>query len=120
MPAHSVGKDVSWQKPRTKPDGRKDSSMHIIIVGAQPVGEHLMKLAVESGHDVTLIEPEAAIAEQCSQNYDVQVLQARIDEEGILDEADASRAGALIATTSDDSVNLMAMVLGREYEIDNL
>lgn len=94
--------------------------MHIIIVGAQPVGEHLMKLAVEAGHDVTLIEPEAAIAEQCSQNYDVQVLQARIDEEGILDEADAHHAGALIATTGDDSVNLMAMVLGREYEIDNL
>ncbi|HLQ86307.1 MAG TPA: TrkA family potassium uptake protein [Salinisphaeraceae bacterium] len=94
--------------------------MHIVIVGAQPVGEHLVKLASDAGHSVALIEPDQELAEHCAQHYDIQVLHARIDEEGILDEADAENAWALIATTDDDSVNLMAMVLGREYEIDNL
>lgn len=94
--------------------------MHIIVIGADPVGEYLVQLAVEAGHDVVLIERDEDRAEQCSQNYDVQVLQAGLGEEGILDEAGAEHADALIATTADDSVNLMAMVMGQEYEIVNL
>lgn len=94
--------------------------MHVIVVGADPVGVHLIELAVDAGHDVVLIEPDETRAEHCSQNYDVQVLHAGIGEEGILDEAGAEHADALIATTTDDSVNLMAMVMGQEYQISNL
>jgi trk system potassium uptake protein TrkA len=94
--------------------------MHIIIVGGQPVGAYLVRLALEAGHDVTLIESNEERAEHCAQTYDARVLQAEIGEEGILDEAGAGDADALIATTEDDSINLMAMVLGQEYEIDNL
>lgn len=94
--------------------------MHVIVVGADAVGEHLVQLAIDAGHDVVMIEPDQARAEHCSQHYDAQVLQAGIGEEGILDEAGADQAEALIATTDDDSVNLMAMVMGQQYEIEKL
>ncbi|MES1930214.1 TrkA domain-containing protein [Salinisphaera dokdonensis CL-ES53] len=94
--------------------------MRIIVVGAGPVGEYLVDLAVEAGHEVALIEADESRAEHCAQHYDAMVLHAPIDAEGILDEAGAERADALIATTDDDSTNLMTMVLGKEYEIDNL
>lgn len=94
--------------------------MHIIIIGGEPVGEHLVDQALRHGHSVTLVEEDAERAERCAQAYDAQVLHASIDAEGILDEADAADAGALIATTGDDSVNLMAMILGQHYEIPNL
>jgi trk system potassium uptake protein TrkA len=94
--------------------------MRIIVVGAGPVGEYLVALAVDAGHQVALIESNESRAEHCAQRYDAMVLNASIDAEGILDEAGADQAEALIATTDDDSTNLMTMVLGREYEIDNL
>jgi trk system potassium uptake protein TrkA len=95
-------------------------SMHVIVVGADATGEHLIELAIDAGHDVVLIEPDELRAEHCSQHYDAQVLHAGIGEEGILDEAGADHADALIATTDDDSVNLMAMVMGQQYEIAKL
>lgn len=94
--------------------------MRIIVVGGDQVGEYMVQLALEAGHGVVLIEPNEERAEHCAQNYDSQVLQAGIGEEGILDEAGADQAKALVATTDDDSINLMAMVLGQEYEIPNL
>jgi len=94
--------------------------MRIIVVGAGPVGEYVVDLAVDAGHEVALIEADESRAEHCAQHYDATVLHAPIDAEDILDEAGAERAGALIATTDDDSTNLMAMVLGKEYEIENL
>lgn len=86
--------------------------MHIIIVGAGPVGEYLVRLSQEAGHDVVLIESDQDRAEHRAQNHDVRVLNAAIGEEDILDEAGADQADALIATTGDDSTNLMTMVLG--------
>lgn len=94
--------------------------MHIIVVGAGPVGEHLVDLSLKAGHDVVLIEADDNRAEQCAQAYDALVLNAAIDQEDILDEAGADHAHALIATTDDDSTNLMAMVLGQEYAIESL
>lgn len=94
--------------------------MHIIVVGADPVGEQLIQLAIDGGHNIVLIEPNQERAEHCAQAYDAQVLHAGIDEEGILDEAGADHAHALIATTADDSINIMTMVMGQEYAIKTL
>src|SRR5699024_1371916 len=94
--------------------------MYLIVIGAGPVGEHFVRLALDNGHDVVLLEADEQRAEYCAQNYDARVLHATIGEEGILDEAGAQHADALIATTEDDSIKLMAMVIGEEHDIANL
>lgn len=94
--------------------------MHIIIVGAGPVGDSLTGLALKLGHDVAVIEEDEARAEAAAEKHDALILKAAIAEADIMEEAGARKAGALIAATTDDSANLMAMVLGQEYEIENL
>lgn len=94
--------------------------MHIIVVGGDLVGASFVALAVEEGHDVTLIEADAERAESLAERFDVRVLHASIGEGEILEEAGGREAGALVATTRDDSANLMAMVLGREAGIGTL
>lgn len=94
--------------------------MRMIIVGAAHLGECLIQLALDAGHNVIVIEQREERADYISQNYDVQVFQAGIGEEGILDEAGAQHSNALIATTDDDSINLMTMVMGLEYDIKTL
>lgn len=94
--------------------------MYLIIVGAGPEGSSLIDLAVEEGHEVALIEKDEKQARAVLQKHDIKVFQADIAASEILDEAKAHRADVLIATTSDDSVNLMAMFLGQEYGIKTL
>jgi len=94
--------------------------VYIIVVGGDLVGASLVTLAVEGGHDVTLLEVDAERAEKLAERHDVRVLNASIGEGGILEEAGGDRADALAATTRDDSANLMAMVLGREAGIETL
>lgn len=94
--------------------------MYLIIVGAGEVGTSLVELALKAGHDVVVIEADKERAERVAGSLDALVLNAAITENGIMEEAGADRADALIATTSDDSTNLMAMFLGQEYRIRRL
>jgi trk system potassium uptake protein TrkA len=94
--------------------------MYFIIVGAGSIGISVMKIALQDGHDVAIIERNEMRARETAQNYDAIVLHADVSHGSILDEAGVHRADALIATTSDDAINLMAMFLGREHEVTTL
>lgn len=94
--------------------------MYLIVVGAGPEGSSLVELALKDGHKVAIIEKDRERAQAVLQKYDVQVFHANIAQGGILDEAEADKADALIATTGDDSANLMTMVLGKERHIKTL
>lgn len=91
--------------------------MYLIIIGSGPLGESMVELALNDGHDVALIEEDADRAQHSAQRYDCLVLQASVAQGGILEEAKAEQADAIIATTEDDSANLMAMFLGSEHGI---
>lgn len=92
--------------------------MYLIIVGGGPEGASLINLALEKGHEVVLIESDEERARSVIQNHDLTVLNGDIADDQILEEAGVSQADVLIATTTDDSVNLMAMVLGKEYGVE--
>lgn len=94
--------------------------MYVIVVGGNTVGESLAEIALHDGHDVTVIDPDAERAQRLAQRFDARILQANVAEGGVLDEADAGSADALVAATGDDPTNLMAMVLGLEREIPTL
>ena len=94
--------------------------MQLIVVGSGPVGNSLIDLAAKSGHDVVMIESDEERAAKCADRYDVRVLNMDIADEGLDEEAGLSSADAIIATTTDDSSNLMAMFLGREHDVEVL
>lgn len=94
--------------------------MYFIILGAGPEGASLIELALKDGHEVALIEEDVERARRVLKSHDINVFQGDIAKGNLLKEASAERADALIATTSDDSANLMAMFLGKEYEIKTL
>ncbi|MGC1952380.1 MAG: TrkA family potassium uptake protein [Gammaproteobacteria bacterium] len=94
--------------------------MYLIVIGAGDIGSSLVELALKAGHDVVVIEADKERAEHVAASLDALVLNAAIAEDGIMEEAGAERADAFIATTGDDSTNLMAMFLGQEYGIRRL
>lgn len=94
--------------------------MYLIIVGAGAVSRQLVSIIIEQGHKVAVIEKQKERAREMMQQFDVRVFHADIAKANILEEADVGNAEGIIATTKDDSVNLMAMVLGKEYQVKHL
>jgi trk system potassium uptake protein TrkA len=94
--------------------------VYLIVVGAGAVSSFFIRFAQEEGHDVALIERDEQAAQQIVEQYDIAVFHADLVQDSVLDEAGASHADALVATTDDDALNLMAIFMGAEYEIPTL
>ncbi len=88
--------------------------MYIVVVGAGLEGVGLARIAVEAGHDVVLVEPDAAAARRAAELVDVRVLEASITDAGIVEESGLAGADAVFAVTGDDAANLMSAFLARE------
>jgi trk system potassium uptake protein TrkA len=88
--------------------------MDLVIVGAGTVGDSVIGVALEAGHNITVIEADEQRAGAAAEGHDVRVLNGDIADEAMEAEAGLAQADAVIATTGDDSTNLMAMVLARE------
>lgn len=87
---------------------------YIIIVGLGGIGKSLVELAVKGKNDVVVIDGKEARCHELTKKYDVLTIIGNATEEEILEEAGASRANALVATTSDDAANLMVCLAARE------
>lgn len=94
--------------------------MHLIIIGAGRTGKHVIQSAIEDGHEVVVIEVNKEVAEKTASSYDCLVINADASSLDTLREAGSDKADALIATTNDDSVNLLVIMLGRELGIKKL
>jgi trk system potassium uptake protein TrkA len=82
--------------------------VYIIIVGGGKVGYYLAKQLVEDGHEVLIIEKDAARCEQISAELGDIVLRGDGCEGATLDSAGTVRADLFIAVTGDDEDNLVA------------
>ncbi|MEM8809557.1 MAG: NAD-binding protein [Cyanobacteria bacterium P01_G01_bin.38] len=90
--------------------------MYLIVVGAGPEGIRFIDMAAAQ-HEVILIEKDEQRARKVLKENNIRVLRGDIAEDNILQEAEIDRADAIVATTHDDSTNLMAMVLAKEYGV---
>ncbi len=87
--------------------GRKSRSMYLIIVGLGGIGKNLVKLATQEKNDVVVIDQDEKRCREIAAKYDVLTIVGDATERSTLEQAEAQRAHALIATTSDDAANLM-------------
>ena len=81
--------------------------MYLIIVGLGGIGRNLVDIATKNKNDVVVIDQDEKRCGEIAGKYDVLMIAGDATEKSTLEEAEASRANALIATTSDDAANLM-------------
>lgn len=82
--------------------------MYIIVVGGGKVGYYLAKQLVEDGHEVLVIEKDAARCQQIAGELGDIVLRGDGCEGMTLEAAGTARADLFIAVTGDDEDNLVA------------
>jgi trk system potassium uptake protein TrkA len=82
--------------------------MYIIIVGGGEVGYHLSKILLNDGHEVLILEQDAARSERLAEELGSVVVRGDGCEAATLQSVGAARADMLVAVTDDDARNLVA------------
>ena len=81
--------------------------MNIIIAGDGKVGSMLTRQLSSEGHDITVIDSNAAVLQQSVERYDVISVHGNCASMGVLQQAGVKDANLLIAATNADEVNLL-------------
>ncbi|NPA75990.1 MAG: NAD(P)-binding domain-containing protein [Euryarchaeota archaeon] len=87
--------------------------MYIIVIGGGRIGEYLIDMLVEEGHDVALIETNAERANHMAENYDILVIKGDGGEAKYLEDAGIHKADVLVACTGSDQINFVACQLAK-------
>ena len=88
--------------------------MYLIIVGVGGIGRSLVKIATEDKNDVVVVDEDEKRCKEITTQYDVLTIVGDATQRSTLEEANAQRADALIATTSDDADNLMMSLTAKD------
>ncbi|BAI60621.1 Trk system potassium uptake protein TrkA homolog [Methanocella paludicola SANAE] len=94
--------------------------MHIIIIGLGGIGQNLARIAVAEKHNVVVIDNNAKKCNDIVTKYDLISVNGDATSATILDEAGVSETDAVIATTSSDAVNLLALLQAKDKGVKNL
>ncbi len=81
--------------------------MNIIIAGDGKVGSMLTRQLSSEGHDITVIDSNAAVLQQSVERYDVISVHGNCASMTVLQQAGVKEADLLIAATNADEVNLL-------------
>lgn len=88
--------------------------MRIIVVGAGVVGFHLAdRLSVE-GHDISVIDSDAALVRRIDERMNVLAIQGDASTPSVLRRAAAEDADLVIAVTDRDNTNLVVSLVCRK------
>ena len=81
--------------------------MNIIIAGDGKIGAMLTRQLSSEGHDITVIDSNAAVLQQSVERYDVISVHGNCASMSVLQQAGVKDADLLIAATGADEVNLL-------------
>ena len=82
--------------------------MYIIIVGGGRIGYYLSKALLDEGHEILVIEKDAANVHHIEEELGSICMQGDGCEAATLEEAGTERASLFIAVTNEDEDNLVA------------
>ena len=92
----------------------------MIIVGLGGIGRTLVAYATERGNSVVVIDQNEARCNEILEEHDISVITGNATSSQILHEAGIDKTDVLIATTSDDAVNLMTCWLAKKLHVPHV
>lgn len=95
--------------------GRKAAKLkRIIIVGGGMIGKHVTGMLVDKGRDVRLIEKDYDRCKEIATMYpEVIVINGDISDEDVFEEENLASADAVITTTQNEELNILAGVYAK-------
>lgn len=91
----------------------KQKGLNIIIVGCGKVGETLVEQLSKEGHDITVIDQDAAMVQHIANCYDVMSIVGNGASYATQLEAGIEKTDLLIAVTQSDELNLLCCTVAK-------
>ena len=88
--------------------------MKMVIIGNGKAGSSLSSMLANEGHDVTVIDINAAALEKTQNTEDVMCIEGNGIDADVQRDAAVNKAGMVIATTHHDEVNLLCCLIARK------
>ncbi len=97
-------------------ENRKEApkGLKIIIVGCGKVGATLVDQLSQEGHDITVVDKNAARVQNIANQYDVMGLAGNGASYSVQKEAGVQEADLLIAVTGSDELNLLCCTVAKQ------
>ena len=95
--------------------GKKETKLkRIIIVGGGLIGRHVTSMLSDKGRDVRLVEKDPERCREIAAAYpDVIVINGDVSDEDIFEEENFASADAVITTTQNEELNILAGVYAK-------
>lgn len=90
------------------------NDLNIIIVGCGKVGMTLIEQLSKEGHDITIIDKNAAKVQEMSNLYDIMGLVGNGASYSVQMEAGIENADLIIAVTASDELNLLCCTVAKQ------
>lgn len=90
------------------------NGLNIIIVGCGKVGMTLIEQLSKEGHDITIIDKNAAKVQETSNLYDIMGLVGNGASYSVQMEAGIENADLIIAVTASDELNLLCCTVAKQ------
>ena len=94
--------------------------MKIIIAGAGRIGSGIAQSLEAEGHDITVIDRDAATIESVSNSLDVICMLGSATNPDTLRESGAAEADILMAMTESDEVNMICALAAKRLGAKNI
>ena len=94
------------------------NGLHIIIVGCGKVGTTLVEQLSREGHDITIIDQDAAKVQEIANFYDVMGIAGNGASYSIQMDAGIETANLIIAVTPSDELNLLCCTIAKQVGDD--
>lgn len=88
--------------------------MKMVIIGNGKVGSSLASMLSNEGHDVTVIDINAAALERTQNTEDVMCLEGNGIDKSVQADANVGKSGVVIAATPYDEVNLLCCLIAKK------
>ncbi len=88
--------------------------MKIVIAGAGDVGFHLAELLAFEQRDIVLIDSNQDVLDYAATHLDVMTLKGDASSIEVLEQAQVSRAGLVLAVTTSEKTNLLTAILAKK------
>ncbi len=91
--------------------------MRVLIIGGGRVGQELLKILVDEGNEVTIIEKSREICERMADTFDAMVICGDGTDGEFLESSNIEDTDVVIATLGNDNDNLMlCQLVKKKYD----
>ena len=94
--------------------------MYVLVAGAGMIGQQITRLLVENGHDVVVIEKDAAVCESLYAETGVLTINGNATDIAILEKAGALKADAVICLMGSSTDNIACSLVAKSLGVPNI